>query len=78
MEKIIDFMFSGIFQFVGIFLLIALLLGFIQEIWKSFFNFLSTIFKKEKNNFYISKENIDKEFIEELKKYSKGEKNDCI
>ena len=71
MEKIIDFMFSGIFQFIGIFLLIALLLGFIQEIWKSFFNFLSTIFKKEKNNFYISKENIDKEFLEELKKYSK-------
>ncbi len=69
-EKIVEIMFSGVPQFIGCFLVLALFLSIIEGMWTSFFDFLKIAFKKsEKNNFYISEKNINEKFLKELKEY---------
>jgi len=54
-------------------------LGTIEKMWVSFFNFLTQLFSnKIKNNFYISEKNVNEKFIKELEKYGykKGKSTD--
>lgn len=69
--QIINFMFRGFPQFLGCFIILALILFTLENILTSLFDCLKTIFKREKNNFYICEKNIDEKFLEEIKKHSK-------
>ena len=77
--KMINFMFQDFFHFIGVYLLLCLFVAFFTLMWDSLTTVFIEIFKKEeKKIFYISEKNIDKKFLEELKKYSSkvGERKD--
>jgi hypothetical protein len=63
-------MFQDFFHFIGVYLLLCLFVAFFTLMWDSLTTVFIEIFKKEKNYFYISEKNVDKKFLEELKKYS--------
>lgn len=72
MLEFVKFMLDGsLFKGIVFIIIIYAITVIVQTI----FGCISTLFKslkKESNNFFISEKNVDKKFVEELKKSGKG------
>ena len=61
---------KGVPQFLGFILGLAVILYYVEKFYHDTLGFLQSVFgKKPKNNFFISEKNVDKKFIEELRKF---------
>lgn len=60
----------GVPNFLGFIFVLAIVLFYVEKIYNDTLTFFKGVLtKRPRNNFFISEKNVDKKFIEELRKF---------